>query len=1166
MRVACLICACLVLSALGVLAQHSATPQLILNGGFERGQGARAADWGVWPPAGRDKGVSSVRDPEVKRRGEYSGRLRITAQDFSGIATWHHNNIAVLPGQELVLRAWIKCESATECGIDVQLRADATKIVGSRAMPSLSGTRDWRQYEHRFTIPQGVEFIAVVPLLRHRGTAWFDDIELFGTPTMKSLAAAAPPQVDGRLDDPLWSSPPSATGFLTTEGEKPRSATEAWVASDAEHLYVAVKCHKLPGDELKATVKKRDGDVWTDDDVEVFLCPAGDFTDYYQFIVNPLGTKYDSHGTSRSWSIEWEAAAQATPQAWTVEIAIPFKELPLDLNIGTEWCLNIGRADKANGEASSWSCTFGGFHNAGRFGRILGLQGDFTPFYAEHAGTELRSVQADFNRVAGKLDLNGAPAQLAGNVGAEIQRLRRELTDLEAKLRQPAKLARADWEALRNRLAALGDDVDALAPRTLRLNVRALWKKKLGREPDYGAVLELPAQKVFPDGQGLRGLVSDRIELSAARNEYESVQIVIVPLRQAPEVRDVTCSDLIGPGKIPAANVTWRIVGCVTTHKPKYPTIRVGEWPDSLLPAQPAKVPQDRVQPLWVTVYVPPEAKSGAYAGKLRVLSDSHPLEFDLALRVYDFALPKRGHLATPFGCSPDRISLFYYGDANYTEKLPPEVYQRWCKFMLDYRLSPTNLGQAYVTKKRQPDGTIKWDFTRHDQIFAPLVERIPLHAINLGGVGHFGWRGVRGASASPSTEPHSGRGARLVTMPQTKSWALVQRSVDGAWLAKAKPSAVSFWVRATDAAFAQRRCSVALNCFPKRWFSSFAVGSADWHQVRIPLQSFHLGEQPMALEDLAICYNFQIIIGKTDAPFSFLLDDFCFETPGGPLVVDDFEGTREQEQIAQDVGAKFRHWKRQGWLPIAHVYGWDEVQPQDYEAVVEAYRMVLRDVPQARIMQTYYRNKTPHELTDTVSIWCPITSIYDRAFCEGRRARGEDIWLYVCCGPTPPYANFFIDEPAVDHRVLFWQAWQANAVGFLYWQTNWWFGNMPDKVSAPHFPDVPWNMDCGTYRDHGVNGDGWLLYPGKDQQPLASLRLENIRDGIEDYEYLWLLRQRLSAARKSDRIQPADLARAQALLNPVPEITRSFTDYTKDPRVILARRAAIAEMIEKLH
>jgi hypothetical protein len=65
----------------------------------------------------------------------------------------------------------------------------------------------------------------------------------------------------------------------------------------------------------------------------------------------------------------------------------------------------------------------------------------------------------------------------------------------------------------------------------------------------------------------------------------------------------------------------------------------------------------------------------------------------------------------------------------------------------------------------------------------------------------------------------------------------------------------------------------------------------------------------------------------------------------------------------------------------------------------------------------------------------------------------------------------------------------------------------------------------CGTGSDPvtfggegGINGDGVLVYPGQDVKysnedrgipgPVASIRLKNIRRGMQDYEYLWLARK----------------------------------------------------------
>jgi hypothetical protein len=80
------------------------------------------------------------------------------------------------------------------------------------------------------------------------------------------------------------------------------------------------------------------------------------------------------------------------------------------------------------------------------------------------------------------------------------------------------------------------------------------------------------------------------------------------------------------------------------------------------------------------------------------------------------------------------------------------------------------------------------------------------------------------------------------------------------------------------------------------------------------------------------------------------------------------------------------------------------------------------------------------------------------------------------------------------------------------------------------------------------AHGDGLLIYPGPDSQPLSSLRLEAIRDGLEDYEYLYLLGQ-----------QATTNAAAATLLNEATqELVTGVTSYSRDPRKLLDLRLRI--------
>ena len=1133
------------------------TPQLHPDPGFEEGTGETAGQWGLWPPAGKEAGVSSARDARVKHAGAFSGRLRVTRDDFKGVCTWHHPAVPVHAGQELMLRFWWKAEAVSEqCGCDVQLR-QGDKIVGGAGAPAAKGTFDWTQVTHRFTVPAGVDQVCVVPLLRGKGAVWFDDAMLFGTPSMAPVQLEKPPTIDGDLSEACWAPANAVSGFVLADGSGlPERGTRAWVACDAGALYFAFRCEKKPGDRLRKSVTKRDGVVWGDDEVEVFLNPGGDGGDYYQFIVNPLGTRYDSHRTDAGWNADWRAAAKDARDAWTVEMAIPVAGLPLDLTVGKAWCANLGRGDKAAGQASSWSCAFGGFHSPGRFGRLAEMALNLAPFYEKDARARVAAVRGAYRSAAAGLDPASAPAEIAAPFREREPRIRAGLEQLEGILQQPAKASDADWARVRPAALALAAEIEGLRAAGMRLRTWTLWRDAAIPRPRFGLATAPAMVKVRKDGQDFAGTPARDLTLSAARNEYEGAQVVAVSLSRedVPDCR-VEVSALQGPrgAVLPAANVTVGLVSYIGTGKPGYQTAYVGDWPDPIFPYKPFTLKAGEVQPLWLRCYVPAGARPGDYRGTVTVSGGGERHEMALALHVFDFALPRRQHLATPFGCNPASLSQWYTGSGDYQAKMPPEVWNRWNRFLLDYRLTPTHVGTAYLKEIRDPRGQTRYDYSATDQCIAAVADRLPLDGTNMASIGNLGWTASNGATCKPvAGDAHTGKRAGKVTWPKTESWAALDRFLPGEWIAGRNCRAFRFWVKALDASAAGESIVAFVNAFPNRWITTFPVGGTEWHEVRLPIAQYHHNTTgaPLSLDALKTCADFQFVISKKARPIEFLVDDIVAECADGDVAIDDFEVESEVAQIRNRMGAQLRHWKEKGWFSLGHVYAKDEIQPAEYDQVLPSYRRALDAAPDAPLMQTYNASRTPQEMVGLIRVWCALTASYDEEFLSARRAAGEKLWLYVCCGPTPPYANFFIDQPGSDHRVLFWQTWQRRATGLLYWETDYWHGMMPLKPDEPRWPDVPWDQEkVATYREFKVNGDGFLIYPGPDWTPWPSVRLENIRDGIEDYEYLWLLRER----------DPKN-----ALLTVGDDISKDFTHYCKDPQVILQRRLAVARAIEK--
>ena len=126
-----------------------------------------------------------------------------------------------------------------------------------------------------------------------------------------------------------------------------------------------------------------DGPVWRDDAVEIFVDPGHTEKEYFQFIVNALGTGYDGKRLDPLWSGKWKCAAKKSRNSWSVEAAIPFESLGQKPKApGEIWGINIcreRRADKSRGlmELLNWSNVMGNFHRPHMYGHLLFVDKEF---------------------------------------------------------------------------------------------------------------------------------------------------------------------------------------------------------------------------------------------------------------------------------------------------------------------------------------------------------------------------------------------------------------------------------------------------------------------------------------------------------------------------------------------------------------------------------------------------------------------------------------------------------------------------------------------------------------------------------------------------------------------------------------------------------------------
>jgi hypothetical protein len=289
-------------------------------------------------------------------------------------------------------------------------------------------------------------------------------------------------------------------------------------------------------------------------------------------------------------------------------------------------------------------------------------------------------------------------------------------------------------------------------------------------------------------------------------------------------------------------------------------------------------------------------------------------------------------------------------------------------------------------------------------------------------------------------------------------------------------------------------------------------------------------------------------------------------------------EGTPEHARLFQDyLGQIERHLKEKGWLNKAYTYWFDEPDPKDYQFVVEGMKRLKAAAPGLKRLLT---EQPEPALFGQVDIWCGLTPEWTPEKVRARRAAGEEVWWYICCAPHAPYVTEFIDHPGTELRLWPWQSWQYGVQGLLIWETVYWTSSA--AFPAPQMQD-PWEDPMSYVSGYDFkpghigywgNGDGRFLYPPRGSPtaktepcrdgPVNSFRWENLRDGIEDYEYLWLLQQ--AVERLSQMRGETDLVKQARRLLEVPEtVSKDLTHFTTDPRQILAHRDKVARMLERL-
>jgi hypothetical protein len=259
----------------------------------------------------------------------------------------------------------------------------------------------------------------------------------------------------------------------------------------------------------------------------------------------------------------------------------------------------------------------------------------------------------------------------------------------------------------------------------------------------------------------------------------------------------------------------------------------------------------------------------------------------------------------------------------------------------------------------------------------------------------------------------------------------------------------------------------------------------------------------------------------------SMIVPSFVIEN--GKVVKQDLDTTdpRSEQFLNTFLPALYAHIKEKGWTGryIQHIHD----EPHGKEAPIYNHfaTLIRKNLPGIPTIDAVGLDQDIGFFADVSDIWVPVLGSFDQKLdiIHAHVAKGGQAWFYTCIAPQGRHLNRFIDLPLLKTRLLHWFNYRHGFTGFLHWGGNYW-------GPAPFLDVQPVINDNETLLPAGDNA---IVYPDPAHNTvLSSIRLEAMRDGIEDYELLTALAQRDPA--KARRLAAAAIPNITDYVRSVPE------------------------------
>jgi len=249
------------------------------------------------------------------------------------------------------------------------------------------------------------------------------------------------------------------------------------------------------------------------------------------------------------------------------------------------------------------------------------------------------------------------------------------------------------------------------------------------------------------------------------------------------------------------------------------------------------------------------------------------------------------------------------------------------------------------------------------------------------------------------------------------------------------------------------------------------------------------------------------------------------------------------KEFLPKFLPALENHLREKGWLEKTVFHIADEPSNHNVMRWRQASEFVHSYAPALRRMDAI---ETTH-CFDRLEIWVPKLDHLATWYNVFKRAQnqGYELWFYtVGIFQKGSYPNKTVDVPLIESRILHWLNYRFGLKGYLHWGFNHW---TDDPFAAP-----------GRHR-----GDGWHIYPKKDGL-INSLRWEQMRNGIQDYEYLWMLEDKIRKIKAGLGERLSIIEPSRRGIEIASQVVKTLDIYDKNPdKLYNVKKQIIDELLD---